>query len=502
MGLGQKSGIVIESDQQKDVHGTNDAVVQWLETHWIILFGVLLAILAFLAFYRLGAADIQPWDEARHGISGYEMLQTKDFIRSTYRYSADYYNLKPPLSNWLIAGSYSVFGYNAFAMRFYSALSYLLTSVIIALWLKRKHGAIASLVSLLLFLFSFDVLSFHMVRSGDPDALFILFYTISILSTLRYIERERPLDLYIASLAFAFAFLTKSFHAGCIVVTMAVLLLWARKMKTLTLKTWLLSIFFALAPILIWGVARYLDDGTLFLQKMFAYDLFTRSTTAIEGHGGSFMHYVRGMSDYLSVWTLGILLLIAFGTKILQKAPLPKRTALYLIWIIVPIALFFFVKTKLLWYIYPANVALIALSAVMFEELMKAPKARMINRVLCAALVCTMLFGIASNINVMQKTKNQDSLQVFINRSIDRNSDYSGQDCYIDSGDWAQDHVLAAELAGDLKCIDGGMELFQAEQTSALFIVTDRTTFDLAQHPDWEVLAATKQYLLITQKEN
>lgn len=501
MGFGRKSGLAIGSDHQDGNYGTKDSVAQWIEAHWLILFGVLVALFGFLVFYRLGVLDIQPWDEARHGVSAYEMLQTNDFIHSTYRYSADYYNLKPPLSFWLIAGAYRLFGFSAFAMRFPSALSYLLTGVLVSLSLKRHHGSIASLVSLLLFLFSFDVLSFHMVRSGDPDALFILFYTISILSTLRYIERERPSDLYVASLAFAFAFLTKSFHAGCIVVTMAVLLLWARKMKTLTLKTWLLSIFFALAPILIWGVARYLDDGTLFLQKMFAYDLFTRSTTAIEGHGGSFMHYVRGMSDFLSVWTLSILLLIAFGTKISQKAPLPKRTALYLIWIIVPIALFFFVKTKLLWYIYPANIALIALSAVMFEELLKAPKARMINRVLCVALVCTMLFGIVSNINVMQKTKNQDGLQVFINRSIDRNSDFSGQDCYIDSGDWSQDHVLAAELAGDLKCIDGGMELFQAAQTSALFIVTDRTTFDLAQHPDWEVLAATKQYLLITQKE-
>ena len=478
--------------------GASNRVVRWIEKQWRILFILLLACFAFVAFYRLGALDIQPWDEARHGISGYEMLQSKDFIRSTYRYTTDNYNLKPPLSYWLIAGAYSIFGFSAFAMRFYSALSYVLTGAIISLWLKRKHGASASLVSLLLFLFSFDVFSFHMVRTGDADAVFILFYTISILCTMRYIERVRPKDLYIASLSFALAFLTKSFHAGCIVVTMAALLLWAKKLKTISLKTWQLSILFALAPILIWGVARYMDDGISFLQKMFAYDLLTRSTTAIEGHGGSFLHYVRGMSDFLSVWTLGILLLIAFGSKMVQKSPLPKGTALYLIWGIVPLVLFFFVKTKLLWYIYPANVALIALGAVCFEELLKSTKAKVFHRILCAALIGTMLFGIVGNIRLIQKSTNQDSLQVFINQSFDRSSDYAGRDCYIDAGDWSQDHVLTAELAGDLNCKDGGIEGFR-QQVGALLIVTDRTAFDLAQHPDWEVLAQDKQHLLITQ---
>ena len=58
--------------------------------------------LALLCFYHLDYGELMDWDEARHGVSAYEMLQTGEPIVTTYAYSPDYWNLKPPLSEWLI----------------------------------------------------------------------------------------------------------------------------------------------------------------------------------------------------------------------------------------------------------------------------------------------------------------------------------------------------------------------------------------------------------------
>lgn len=73
--------------------------------------------------------------------------------------------------------------------------------------------------------------SFHMIRSGDSDSLYLLFYTLSMLCMLMI--RERPRMLYGAGFFFACAFLTKSWHAGTIVFVGFFFLLLTGEIKTL-----------------------------------------------------------------------------------------------------------------------------------------------------------------------------------------------------------------------------------------------------------------------------
>ena len=83
----------------------------------------LFLVLAFITFYNLGEFKVNDWDEARHGVSAYEMLKNKNYIINTYNYKNDYWNLKPPISFWIIMLSYKLFGATIFSMRLYSALS-------------------------------------------------------------------------------------------------------------------------------------------------------------------------------------------------------------------------------------------------------------------------------------------------------------------------------------------------------------------------------------------
>ena len=56
---------------------------------YIIYLGLVL-ITAYLCFARLDVASLQNWDEARHGVNGYEMFKNHNYIVNTYNYENDY----------------------------------------------------------------------------------------------------------------------------------------------------------------------------------------------------------------------------------------------------------------------------------------------------------------------------------------------------------------------------------------------------------------------------
>ena len=69
-----------------------------IEKLYPFLFILLSAITAFLCFRCLPIAAIDSWDEARHGISAYEMMKNHNYLINTYLDLPDYWNVKPPLS--------------------------------------------------------------------------------------------------------------------------------------------------------------------------------------------------------------------------------------------------------------------------------------------------------------------------------------------------------------------------------------------------------------------
>lgn len=186
-----------------------------------LVLGILL--LGLLCFYNLGVGELCDWDEARHAVSAYEMIQTGEPVVTTYEYSSDYWNLKPPLSEWFIALGYKVFGCNTVGLRFYSAVSMFLAALAVAAFLWRRYGRVEAVFSLYAFMAVSTLFSYHAARHGDADALFILCDTLSLVCLC---EGRRDFRwVYGACLAFSFAFLAKGFHAGTIAVTVLLMLL-------------------------------------------------------------------------------------------------------------------------------------------------------------------------------------------------------------------------------------------------------------------------------------
>lgn len=85
------------------------------------------------------------------------------------------------MSFWLISLAYRLFGYNAFALRFFSALATLLSACAIALWAWRENGRWAVPFVLMIFIANNVVYGLHFARYGDADSQYQFFFTIATL---------------------------------------------------------------------------------------------------------------------------------------------------------------------------------------------------------------------------------------------------------------------------------------------------------------------------------
>lgn len=455
--------------------------------YWLLL-GLMLAVSVLLLFDNLGAMRIQWADESRHGVNAYEMMQRGDWVVSTYQGEPDYWNLKPPLSMYGIMLGYKLFGYNAVGLRFYSAASMLCTMGLLALWLRRRVGRVASLVSQLFLMACSIVYNYHFARFGDADALYVLIYTVAMLCMLDSTQDMRY--LYGSAVCFGLAFLAKSWHAAMIPVTCLAFVCVTGQIRRLRPRQYALLILFGLLPIAPWAVARIRFDGLTFFKAMLSTDVVARATTVLEGHVGGWFYY----GEFLLEDPACVLALIACAGALVwriacRKKPTPLAWGLAL-WIWVPILLFTLCVSKLKWYIFSCVPAFGAALGVICQHLARGlgqkgggwrGGAARLTRLACV-LICVGLLGYwtAGNLRYVSAVKPNDQYNQLMQSFFLRERD-SGMHAYIqyesenpyaeaDYREWMQGEVLAAMLAGDVICKDGGTAAFVNDPEPAYLI--------------------------------
>ena len=448
--------------------------------YWLMIIALLTAG-GFLLFTNLGEAAISDCDEARHGINAYEMLQSGDYVVSTFMGEPDFWNLKPPLTYYCIALCYQLFGFSAFSLRFYSALSMLLTMTIMALWTKKRYGSISSIFCQLFWLACAMVYGPHFARFGDADAQMLLFYVIAMLCMLQSPKNLKW--LYGSAVCFGLAFMSKSWHAALIPVTCFVFVCVTGLIRKLRLRNYLLLIFFGLLPIMPWAVARYMRDGMAFFIHSLVKDVGHRATTIHEGHFGTTFYYVKYLLSDPAV-TLGLVLCAA---AFIWKGCLRTRFSTdhigLALWFLVPLILYSACVSKLAWYIFVSLPALAIGLGMAVRQLVKRGKL-FIPRAACAALACGLLvfWGIGNWQDVTSVTCN-DTYHAMMYDYFDRDADsgtkiyvqYESENPYakVDYRAWVQDDILAAMLSGDLDCCYGGIEAFMEEEDHAYLLCHD-----------------------------
>ena len=457
--------------------------------YWVLILALLTAG-GFLLFTNLGEAGISDCDEARHGINAYEMDQSGDYVVSTFCGEPDYWNLKPPLTYYCIILGYHLFGFNAFGMRFYSALSMLATMIVMALWTKKRYGSVASIACQLFWIACTMVYGPHFARFGDADAQMLFFYVVAMLCMLESPKNLRW--LYGSALCFGLAFMSKSWHAALIPVTCFVFVCVTGLIRQLRLRHYLLLIFFGLLPIAPWAVARYLRDGLTFFQESLLVDVGLRASTVHEGHFGTTWYYIDYLfSDPATALSIG-LCVIGLIWKLFLRSRLSSDHTGIALWFLVPLLLYSACVSKLAWYIFVSLPAL-AIALGWVAKKLTAPgkffALRWVAALVCFVMLITMGVG---NWNEVSATENQDSYQLMIEDYFDRDVDagtklyvqYEYENSYATTNYrvWVQDDLLYALLKGDLQCMNGGIEAFLEEEDHAYLLCHDVGM-------DWEILA-------------
>ncbi|HEU5400722.1 MAG TPA: glycosyltransferase family 39 protein, partial [Terriglobales bacterium] len=168
----------------------------------------LLGILFLFAIIYLGSAftpGLQDDVDSTHSEAAREMITRGDYV--TLHVNGVRYLEKAPMLYWLVAGSFHVFGVNAFATRVPTMLAMLATILLAMYWGRRSFGERGSTYGGLFIVSAAGYFLF--TRVMFPEAILSLFIAVAFYSFLTALELREPWRWYLGYAALALSVLTK-----------------------------------------------------------------------------------------------------------------------------------------------------------------------------------------------------------------------------------------------------------------------------------------------------
>jgi len=235
----------------------------------VILY-ILAVASAILYFYNLGSFQVWQPNEAFYAEASRRMLFTGDYI--TPYYNDELRFQKPPLTYWLVAIGYWLFGVNEFGLRFFHAILGLGTgfTTFLLAWLLTKDLKI-SVFSFLILVLSLQF--FVNAHYASPEVPLAFFVCVSLTSWYAYYKTKRLPFLLIAFLSSSLGMLVKGPVAfvmpALIVFTFLIL---EKPRELLDIKYYLLTAFTLMLG-LWWHIYHFLVYRETFLRVFFAENI-------------------------------------------------------------------------------------------------------------------------------------------------------------------------------------------------------------------------------------
>jgi 4-amino-4-deoxy-L-arabinose transferase len=361
-----------------------------------------LLVVVFPALYiaPLGVRPLVIPDETRYAEIAREMLASGDWI--VPRLNGLRYFEKPVLGHWLNAGSIRLFGENAFAVRFPSAVATGLTALLLLAWARRfpdsTPGAprdnVIPLLAVTVFLLSFEVFALGVFCL--LDSLLSLFVTAAIvLLYFAYDEqtaRARMVLLIAAGLACGLAFLTKGFLAMAIPVVVIVPFALCQGRLGTCLRTAWVPLVVAGLTVLPWGVLVHRREPD-FWHYFFWVEHVQRFVSPEKGqHPFPFWFYVPVLLGGAMPWTPLAGTIVQGVRYVGLRSPMIR---LAICWLGMPFLLFSIASGKLGTYILPCFPPLAFLIAVGLLECLRRDDATAFVIGAWVCVVGTVVFGLA-----------------------------------------------------------------------------------------------------------
>lgn len=337
----------------------------------IFLFLLFSSVALFAIFPRLGSLPLREWDESRQAASAYEMYESGNYLVATFDHKPDLWNTKPPLLLWLQVLSMKICGVGVLAVRLPSAIAMLLSAFSLFYFFTKLKKPIAGFFSALVFVCSKGLLFYHCGRSGDYDALMIMFVILYCGFFYLYTRLQKNKHLILFFLFLSLATLTKGIQALIPLAGIFLFVLFTKNLVPL-LRNSNTYIGLLLFVILVGGfyVARECSAPG-YLKAVWHNEAGGRFLTVIEEHSGGFWYYwdfIRDIQFPAFVWLLPVCFVInmLFKNKEARLANLYCGSIAIVYFIAISIS-----KTKLEWYSLPlipffASIIGLALSQIYF----------------------------------------------------------------------------------------------------------------------------------------
>ena len=310
-------------------------------------------------FINLGASAIWDGSEAFYAETPREMLASGDWLSPNFNFEPRVN--KPPLTYWVVAVSYKIFGVNEFAVRLPGALAAL--GVMLFSWgaARSFYGPRAALFAAAIAATTPRV--FILERRLPIDMLLLFFLTGTLFFLLRAATKNKALNWRCAYVFVALGFMTKGPIAAVIpAVTFLAWALYTKKFRLSEIRPLEGTVIF-LCIVLPWYVLSYLAHGWEYIAQFFLSDNLGRFASESFGPSRGFLYYIPiWFSDFFPWSFIG---LAAFATLIRGFRERLKEASFGLpfFWCILIFLVFSLSKNKQEYYIapmYPAAAILIA----------------------------------------------------------------------------------------------------------------------------------------------
>ena len=350
---------------------------------------LLLALVAALLVFRIGAVPLLGPDEPRYARVAVEMHRAGEWVTPTLR--GEPWLEKTPLFYWLAGASFSVLGETEAAARLPSVLAALVMVGATALVGARVFGPRAGLHAG--FASGTALLPFAYGRAASMDMLLAGTVTAAVgLAGLRLLGLAGPRAIVAAAAVAGLATLAKGplglLLPALVVGGYVVLTREWRQLRELVSPTAVAAFLVVSAP---WYVAIVLEQGRNFVDVFLLDHNVERFTSTIHRHPGPFWYYLPILLGGLFPWS-GLAMPALFGVR-----PRASRTDLFvLLWLGLPLVFFSLAGSKLPGYILPCIPPLALLMGRAADRLVTAdaPERHLAGRV--AALVGLVLGAVVA----------------------------------------------------------------------------------------------------------
>uniref|UniRef100_UPI00131CE02E ArnT family glycosyltransferase n=1 Tax=Granulicella sp. L46 TaxID=1641865 RepID=UPI00131CE02E len=323
-------------------------------------FATLLAALVILTL--LGHNRLTDWDEGIYAQVSREMLQSGWLVP---HWNSLVWIDKPPLTYWITALFFKLFGVSELTARLGSALSAITLVAVLHAWLLRTRDNLTAWLSTVVLLSTFGFL--HVARVGETDTLLSLGSLLALIG-LANLLLPRDLGSTTASLngwylywtGFAIALMSKSAASGTLFLTLLVLLAIDPTLRRRIRAPFFYGLLLFLALTLPWHLFMLHRFGQVFVRQYLGLHVLGRVAYQFDGHLTPWWYYLRVLLFSAPPWVL----LYPVAIYATFRTPSLRAFRPFAIFALVQILFFSCIQTRLPHYMAPAYAPFSALVAI------------------------------------------------------------------------------------------------------------------------------------------